>query len=430
MIRISILGYILIPVGLFLFLKKKDALLFAAIITCGLTGSSVLSLGDTALQPSYYFALLWMVRRFISHTKNRIVLKIDAVSKLLLIFGILCTVSLIMPTIMSGKVTVLNVDDKIVPLSFSSSNITQLIYIIFCIVFFFELRNWLKTNAYGDKIVKKIFKSSIIIVLIITIYQIIAYRIDLPFDILFKTGAHMDQTSAIFWDKRISGPCLEASMFAYYLVACLPILSENLNKTTDYLLLITVIVLGIMSLSSTFFVGLVLWLAYSLIKFLSKKKISCKKTLYLFTIISIGVIITFSNTRALELINDTINAFVLKLSLNSQSGIERNQSFRLLIDVFYQSPLLGVGFGSSRGKDLFSTWLANIGILGCISFLVFICRGLKNKHGSWVNATILVWICILTSVPEPYNLFIWIIMAVSMLPQHTINNREINNEKN
>lgn len=421
MISISILGYILIPVGIILSFKKDIYLLYATILTCGLTGSSVINLGETAIQPSYYFAILWLIKRMISVLVYKKTIKIDKISKIIITFCIVCSISIIMPFILNGKLTVLTIDDKFETLHFTFSNITQLIYILFCIVYFVNLHNWLKGSDKKKETVKRYFKLSIYITVVITIYQIFAYKVNLPFDVIFKTGVHMEKNTAIFWDTRISGPCLEASMLAYYLIASLPIITEKMKSTLDYILLFVIILLGISSQSSTFLVGFFVWIIYMVISSIKNGKISYKTIVSAIAILILGFVLVLFNTQLFKLTMDMLQAFITKIRLDNISGVDRMSAFNLLLNGFKKSPLMGIGFGSSRGKDLFSTWLANIGILGMGVFIYFVIYGLKKGNCQWRVSVVLVLICMFISVPEPYNLFIWIIMAVAMHKSYKIN---------
>lgn len=432
---ISILGLFVLPLGLALFfLCHGEQLLWATIILSGFTGSSIFTISGLAVQPSYYLAALWMAQQLI---RNRDKIKIGCVNVVrpLMLFKIIAGVSLVMPILLTNKVTIMNVDANIEKLHFSSSNITQLMYLLFVGIFFVFLSGYMaKGNSRKDGVYKA-FVFGIFAIATVTLYQIIAYKLDLPFDPIFKTAMLRDAPSdlkgkMIFWDKRISGPCLEASMLAYYLVAALPICWRLSNIKLKYILTVYLIIVGIITKSSTFLVGFVLWIILEMFfychrngfKIISHRKIHKDiPVLCVGAIIVWGAYITFlSNTDSVStMILNAVGAFNSKLHLENQSGQERSEAFQILMEAFKESPLLGVGYGSTRGKDLFSTWLSDVGLIGMGTFCVFMFRVLKanisRANDQFRMATMLVWICMLVSVPEPYNLFIWIIMALAIV---------------
>ena len=126
-----------------------------------------------------------------------------------------------------------------------------------------------------------------------------------------------------------------------------------------------------------------------------------------------------------QTINQNIGEYIFnntyeKFLLSNNSGIERNYVFNYHIGISNEYPLLGVGFGSSRTKDLLSTFLCNIGYIGTGFFLLYIfCLVIKLiKHKNYLNITffsslIVMIACLLISVPEPYYLYIWLIFAFS-----------------
>lgn len=418
---ITLLGYIVLPLGMILLLLSNDEYLLQMVFwTSGMTGSSVLSFGDTEIQPSYYLAFLWMIREFILVIKRR-EYNIKKYLSSFMTFVVIAVISTVMPLFLSGKVTTMNVDGDIEILRWSVSNITQTIYLIFCFAFTTLLCNKINGENY-DRYFKS-YIQSLIIVYIITLYQIVAYRYDILFDPLFRTGLHIRYTSTLFWDKRLSGPCLEASMLAYYLIAALPIVVRSSNKFVKYGLGFGFLILGIISVSSTFFVGIVVWLLLEgicvLVKY--KGKVRCKKSTVLGILSAIFIMflvitITGNLQNIMNGISTIVDQFCIKLRRQNDSGVERSETFYLLLKNFEISPVIGIGFGSSRGKDLFSTWLANTGLLGMGAIFVFVATAFKksyNNQGLQISI-ILIWFCMCVSVAEPYNLFIWILMSFAL----------------
>lgn len=421
--EISIMGYIFIPLGIFMFMfLKNDVLLSCSILACGLTGSSLINFGDTPLQPSYYFALLWMIKVLIERiVKGRLYLTIYKDRKIvtLTLFVTIALLSLEMPILKSG-ITTMNIEGQIVPLKFTSANITQFIYLLFCFLYFYFLYDYLRNHPYEYKKLKKLLIISVVLVVLITLWQMIAYKFDIPFDIIFKTGMHGKRQGMYFWDKRISGPCLEASMLAYFLVAALPLCARIKNIYLRYVLVVLLIFIGIETLSSTFLVGALAWVLIELFLYLKSRKIKIKKkpSLLFFALLVIGLLallITGDLTKLIDKVNDLVIAFIAKMKIQNQSGQERSEAFEILLEAYSKSPMLGIGFGSSRGKDLFSTWLANTGTVGMLLILMFLyfnCINIKDNKDIKISV-LLTWFCMFISVAEPYNLFIWIYLNLT-----------------
>lgn len=431
---ISIFGLFVLPLGFILFLCPGEQLLWLTIVLSGFTGSSLVTISGLAIQPSYYLAVLWIVQQLIRN-KGKIKIYHANVIRPLMLFGAIAAVSIAMPILLMDKVKIMNVDGTIEKLRFSSSNITQLIYLLFVFTFFVFLSGYMAKSNDRKDVVYKAFVFGVVAIAIVTLYQMVAYQLNLPFDTIFKTAMLRDAPSIakgqmVFWDKRISGPCLEASMLAYYLVAALPVCWRISNIKLKYILTVYLIIVGIITKSSTFLVGFALWIILEMIFYYHNngfKIISHRKIHKDIPVLCMGAIIVWgacatalSNTENMRtMILNAVEAFGSKLRVENQSGQERSEAFQILMEAFKEHPLLGVGYGSTRGKDLFSTWLSDIGLIGMGAFCVFMFRALKanisRANDQFRMATMLVWGCMLVSVPEPYNLFIWIIMALAIV---------------
>lgn len=426
---ITIAGYIILPLGIIFLFLPGNALLVATVALSGFTGMSVIIFNGFSLQPSYYLAFLWIIQLLI-RGKFEVALPSRDILIMLSVFLFTATASLVMPLLLDGKVTIMNVEGEIESLHFSKSNVTQLAYLFFVAVFFIFLSGYMNKKREAEDTVYRAYIVGVVLFCAVTVYQIIAYKFELPFDSVFKTALIRDNLSdnlnkQIYWDKRISGPCLEASMLAYYIVPSLPLCTKIKSWKLRYFLIPCLFFIGLLSLSSTFLVGVVCWMLLEFILYLrkkpnlvfSKRKLDC---LILSAILLFMFLILLNSTfDILTLFVKGINALVLKLNKGNISGQERYESFTILMEAFLGSPLFGVGFGSVRGKDLFSTWLADVGVVGMtvlVVFLFFVIRSAAERgRRQYLVATVLVWLCMFISVPEPYNLFVWIIMALSSI---------------
>lgn len=414
--KLTILGAVLIPLGLYLFFREERKLLLAAVLTCGLTGSSVLMLGDTALQPSYWFALLWMAKRLL--VRKRIRCSMGEAYFFFFGFVIVSVLSLVMPLLLPADVQIMNVDGNIAWLRFTSANITQLMYLLICAAFFYLLAGYMKEEKNYRQIYEA-YMWGVVITCLITMYQLAAYAWDLPFDPIFKMGLHRKFGPLIFWDKRVSGPCLEASMLAYYIVPALPLCIRDRRPWVRYGVTAFLLLVGVRSGSSTFLVGAALWLVLEAVRLLERAPRQFRTKLGVCVaaagLLVLAVLPTGKGSAALSKVGDLVDKFMEKVQMKHLSGVERSEAFALLIRAFLRSPVLGVGFGSSRGKDLLCTWLANTGLVGMTLLAFFLYKSFRQagKNRGLMFACITVWFCMFASVAEPYNLFIWILMALA-----------------
>lgn len=138
------------------------------------------------------------------------------------------------------------------------------------------------------------------------------------------------------------------------------------------------VVLGLISYSSTFIVGFILWLILEIYLSIKTrdKMIELPKVGLLIFIIGVCSFLLFvlfdPSQTVINIVMKALNEFNAKIHVSNFSGKDRTQTFKMLIEVWEKSPIFGVGFGSSRGKDLFSTWLCNTGITGIIIIFGYI----------------------------------------------------------
>lgn len=407
------------PIGIFFLLVRPKLLLPATVIFSGFSGSAVFIVGDLGIQPSYWFAILWLTSVVIKGIKIEKIEKCAKRNIYLLVFIIYATFSILLPLVLENNILVMNIEGKITWLTFTKSCITQLLYLWFSYISF------LFFSAYFSSMQNKIddfinfYLVGAALVCCVCFYQIVCFKTGMPFDELFRQNLHGNVQGA-----RVYGPCIEASMLCYYLVTVLP-LSIRRKSWWSFILLVATIGLGVYSFSSTFIVGLVIWIILEFIHALKtgKFKLSSKKIMMIIAgyVSTIIVLLVYGDhvTFALE-------KLLITISQKNMSGIQRSYSFKLLIAAFVKSPVLGIGFGTCRGNDLFSTWLAEVGFAGFIFLTFYFSEKLFLKKATWniKVANVLVWIVMLISVPEPYNLFIWFLLSI-LDADHDYINRKI-----
>lgn len=409
---LTYLGYIIIPLSLIVLKNNPYYLLYLCVVLSGFSGSSVINFNgfSYSVQPAFYVCFLFMIYKLFEFIKNHKI-SLSYSSNTLPIFVFLCLLSTVMPTIITEELLIINVAGEYEYLQSRYTNLTQFIYLFFDYVVFVILVDAIKKAKISRQKVIDCYLLGIILVCIITYYQCIAFSYGLPFDEFFRTNPHGN-----IQGTRIYGPCIEASMLVYYLATGLPlILHSSWTNFKKCVISFSIIVFGVMSYSTTFLVAIFVWILGEIWCFrraIFNDKVTFNKVLIFFVcIILASVAIIFSYDYLIK----TIDKLVATLSGENFSGIERWYCFKLLIDVAVSYPILGIGFGSTRGKDLFSTWFANTGILGMSALLFFIASQFLKNYGKYNYLKIpvaMIWITMFVSVPEPYNLFIWTIFAL------------------
>jgi hypothetical protein len=432
---ITKLGFILLPLIIYVFVFKKiDKLFNYLIIFAGFTAASVINIPSIkfSILPIHLIGGMFVFKICYSIYKDEYRIP-KTFSKSLFIFIIVCGISLIYPLIFNGRTVVITPNSEIKPLAFSGQNLTQYIYLVFAYLMYINVYIYIiNTKVDFDKIIN-LFKVSLLIIIFIGILQIIV-PVELYNDV-FKAN-YNKMTDSVNGIVRISSVTQEASMLSLFTAPLSLALLVNLNKSKqrvwDVFLVVATLIVSLLNASSTYFVnyiifGSLVFLLWSArlnkgkleeIYINLKQTFKVKKNIIMVVIMSlilILVIIVFRN-----MIMWVIISLIKKLQGQGESGSFRKSSFLLSLDSFKKFPLTGVGFGSVRSFDLFSTWIASIGLMGMIPFIFFITKRLRflYKNRS-VHYNYLIFALIFNtvfnlfiSVPEPYYIYIWIYFAL------------------
>ena len=413
---VTFLGMLFIPVGIALLFFDKKYLLILALLFAGFSGSAICIIGDLGIQPSYYFVMLCFAKQILLAKKIKIQKSLIKDNRYLVLFVMLGVLSLIMPLTFAKGISVMNVDGVITSVSFSSSNITQLMYLIFCVLFYFYFVKIIEKNSYERNMeITKWYIAGVYFAIIVSTYQIFAIKYGLPFDELFRQSPHGNVQGT-----RIYGPCIEASMLCYYLVSALPVMVRFKKGIINWIMMALNVGLGVYSFSSTYIFGLLIWILLEGLALFkkNKKKISSR---YILVVLVAFLLMAIVMSQYSEYIVIAWGKLISTFQSTNISGIQRAYSAKLLFSAFCSSPVLGVGYGSCRGNDLLTTWLACVGILGILPIIAFVYKRLtiKGSDQGIKFSIVIVWALMLISVPEPYNLFIWMLLAFASIKRNT-----------
>lgn len=401
---VTVIGYLSIIVLLYAIVAKNlNVLLYAAVFFSGFSGSSVFYVEaiEFSLQPSFFFFICFFISTFFGR-EHKI-----GIGMPFIIFFAFCLVNSFLPLILNGKVVIMNQDGEYTDLTYSVSNIAHLLYLLLDLMFLNAVLVRCKTQAVCRGCIKA-FKLGLWAVAFVCLYQIAAFKFGFEFDAVFR----QDYFHGNVQGSRIYGPCGEASMLCYYIVAGMMFVILEKKDVTDILLAAVLFILGIYSKSSTFLIGAVIIAVYLLYRFvryiLSKRASNSGNALFWVACAVFIAVISCSFMSA------AAKSLFEKLRLENFSGQDRFESFMNMSPIGLLYPL-GVGFGSGRSKDLLSTWLCNIGIIGIVMFAVCILdivfKANAKRNLKKTLPMIIVVILMLGSVPEPYNLFVWFLMA-------------------
>jgi len=367
--QLNLLGiFITALLLILLFFKKIDLISILALTSSFyniiLFNYKPLSFG---FQIFFFFSILFIlgsIPRLISeirHKKNFIVL--IPVST----FLFFCLISLIFAYFNKDDFFVIKPDDKLLEYTyqkykFSTSNITQFLYILFFSSIFI--------SAIFQKNIDliKIFKFFILGLnfnFLAQIFEIIYFQFHKSIPPYLVNLSFSRETIQVLLLKnfsiyRFSGLLPAASLLGIYISLALFILLIFKDSFSKKFLIIESLILilsGFLGFSSTFLLGLL----FVIFLFLKNKKI-------FFIPIFIIMLLALTYTAYRDTIKIRMERFVFGLNL------------------FLKYPLLGVGIGSNFSSDLLSALLSTTGILGTLSFLsIFLFPSiqtikLKNNH--------------------------------------------------
>lgn len=434
--EITSLGYFIIPLGLILALFKNKHLLFLALFFAPFGAASILNIEEITfgLQPSYYFALLFIIKEFVIFLAK---MKIAKPNFWLLFFVLFSIASMVLPIVFSGKIEVWYVEEGFYLLKPAVHNFTQLIYLLFCFLFYLFVKNFFHRVADKEKFIKGMIAVQIFSLVFVSLwglYQFTADYLSFSFPDIFSQRIGISISHVHLGGfLKINSTFPEPSMLAFYLVPMLGFVFTLPNvylKFNRILLMTLVFFAGLLTTSTSFLLGMVVFTLLVFGRFffsffrLESVRLSQKRILPLIVgVLILLVLVIMFFGRIEEMVSLVWQSTMAKFQLQEFSGIERMDRFLMGMRILKESNFLGVGFGTVRTTDLFSTLLANVGIAG---FLIFLCYllsvylGLKKaaRRGSVLSRAYLYYFLILfliafASVSEIYFLFIWFNLAIA-----------------
>jgi hypothetical protein len=231
----------------------------------------------------------------------------------------------------------------------------------------------------------------------------------------------MFQTTTLFGYSlaRIKSLCGEPSMFALMILPMWIYAMHMGRKKTSLLLFVSLF----LSFSTTAYIGIVMYYIMKIGKKIRSTEIKFsigKVVAVCFSIAGIALLFAFKGAEFKGYLD-----FIIfdKVTMQTESGIARTMYFKWHMDFFFEQnflqQLFGVGFGTVRSTDLFSTLLVNTGLVGTSLFsTLFLYPVFKmksnDKEASGIKiAVIVVFVAMMVSVSEIAQLTSWLILGMA-----------------
>lgn len=365
--------------------KKSFRFIDAFILFLPFNSTAIFFIGDTPVNlpfTLFFFAFIsYCVQRFF--TAKILIPKSKKTSFVWLFFiAFVAILSEIMPFIINGSYKVLDRYGSLVfyaeeiPLYPSMQWITQLLYFLIGILITYIV-SITYTNKNEIKRVLKLLLIGISFMVFWGWFEYLCFFTGIPYPYLLLNHIGMSREGILVLENlpRMSSITLEPSYFAQQLIPTIPyfywfskqkeqfVFSKKYNKFMYVASSITSLIAYTTTGVLGFFMVLGIWLK-------NKLNIFTKRTKYFLVTIYL-------------LLFCLALAFVIKYLINLSgtfSGVERFKTVYLGIKYFLDFPLLGLGWGVFPTFDLLVNLLVNFGIIGAVSFAIFIYNIYRKLH--------------------------------------------------
>lgn len=396
--EITLIGFLLIPLGIILFLFKPGWLFYSFIFFIPFSATAVLNVQSITfgVAPAHFFALLWVTRRVIDNFAGKafyVHKKSKAVLGSLLLFLFVASLSLMMPNIIAGEIEVYKGNPLMfapVAHGFTFSNASVFLFLVFAVLMtIFVSLEINRPEKFKGAI--KIFLISAFTVSIWGFLQLLTHYAGISYPAFLFNNSISD---AIVLGPiavteggaaRIFSTTPEPSVFARYLLSALPLAMILLVKKIKVFggvfilpcFVFVYILALILTVSTSAYFGLA-FMSIAALFFLRKyKELSLFFKIAGLFLLALGAVV-FVNPGVF----DNIMQMTVFKALTF-SGMERIFAFQEALGLFSAYPLLGVGWGSNTSFDLISYLLANSGLFGALCFALFVLSA--YKHFRWLQ---------------------------------------------
>lgn len=455
--EITLIGWIFIILSIYFLIKNTEYLLYLLVFSSVFTAASVINieLTVTGIQPFYFVGTIWILATLFKYCKNMNgvsnfidIIKNNRKIRPFIIFSLIIILSEISLLFFINNSSYINTKTKeTMVVSFSKSNLTQPIFLLFMIVTTVLLILEMDSKA---KIVKsiKVFAVATFFAMIWGVVQFCMYYMNIAYPTwLFNNNIAFLQLShqMIYGLKRVNSVALEPSTFALNILVFLPAVMTlwlgdyklfNDKKKDNIILLISIflsLICGLLTTSTTAYIGifLTIFVLTGYVLFFSNKNGNLynnrKKVVvfYLVGFLSL-VFVVFLATQVFNMYWGTLVDALKDITINKknlETGNERTNAILTSINILKINPLLGIGFGSFRSLDLTTDLLSDTGVLGLFSYFYIVFVSIKNiftniKSNEVVSlalglSLVISTIALLISIPDLTFGYYWIIIAIA-----------------
>ena len=476
--KVTVIGIIVIILSIIAFFKKdEDWLLGLVMFFSVFTATTAFDSNFKVVIPFKIPMYLWCIRQVIDFIKIRPKINLTVIKNILKnnkIFTALLVLALII--LLSNVwlfVSNLNInyqdglykDERVI--TFDKNNIKQTLGILTYIGFAMLVSLRINEKERIEKLLK-IFAISSCFAVIWGLIQFIIYYLQIDYPVfLFNNNEQYYQgfDQIMHGIKRISSIGTEPSVFSLNLLGFIPILlipvvtkNESENKKQRIIVrifLILSIVCAILTTSSTALIGITVIMLALLIYYIKKliKKDNtqsakggiCRVIIYSTISILLALVICliaheiyvvnemyentvfeaeFQKDERTGKVNSNVWTPFLQMTvakLSSGSGLERLAREAQGLELYKNSIVFGLGFGSFRTFSIITNMLVNTGIIGVLSiiYIWIISFGtlLKNrKNNEKIALTFLLsllgmTVALITSVPDLIYIYYWLIIV-------------------
>ena len=447
-LEITPIGWLLAPLALGFYFLKPSRLYSCMVFFLPFSATAVVNIGSgvsaSGVQATMLFGVLWMAKELprlwrVSSTDGEAHLKKPSRQLLLFLFAVV--LSLVMPLMINGRVTV-DLPEFANPEStavrFTLRNITQTGYIIYGVLLTICVAG---QTSKAQEFVKsvRIFVVSAIFVSLWGLFQFVCYWVGIAYPAyIFNTSAtesalgYLQELEDIGM-TRISSVATEPSILAQFLLVAavfvlFALVSDQpiISKTWDRCALVVTVGVLLLSTSTIAYIGLGVTLVLYILALWHWRILRRRHAVLLIAFAAfLGLVYA-----AYSPVQDLVDLMLLGKG-ESSSGIGRMLSVLQASDYFLQYPILGLGWGSLASHDLIFKLLSNTGILGFSSFSLFVFTVLarlwqrarsgkaRDLTQSWHSACLLVALLVLlfanmtTGFVYPYG-HAWFVFGLAM----------------
>ena len=386
---ITPIGGILIAIAIYFFLFKPDLLYWCMIFALPFSATAIVNVDfagfRSGIQAAIVFGSLWILKEGSTLLKNSDIWNSEHIRtsvRRLRVFMFVVVLSLAMPLWINGRLTVdcpeVGCTDS-GPLSFNARHVTQTIYLAYGVIItiFIALRN---SDLREFRKTIRVFLASSIFVSFWGFLQWYCYRAGINYPaFIFNNNAsesakgYLEELSDLGL-TRISSVATEPSMLSQYMLvagvfAVFAVFGGRtvISRWWDRVALGAAVLVLLLSTSSTAYAGLAILLPTSMFGLWYLKKLGLRPL----AIVGVAMVTLYVAYVGSSLMREVADSMIFSKA-EGYSAIGRFNSLLLAFGYFRAFPILGIGWGSAASYDVALKLLSNTGILGLLTFGLFI----------------------------------------------------------